>query len=28
MLNVEKSRMECEEFVATGARHGVFNTNK
>lgn len=28
MLDVEKSRIECDEFVAAEARHGVFNTNK
>jgi len=28
MLDVEKSRIECEEFVAAEARRGVFSTNK
>jgi len=28
MLDVEKSWIECEEFVAAEARHGVFSTNK
>jgi len=28
MLDVEKSRIECEEFVIAEARHGVFSENK
>jgi hypothetical protein len=28
MLDVEKSRIECEEFVAAEARHGVFSKNE